>query len=60
MPKAAKGWNAYRPPIGDDMHVLPTDEVAHTYANCICSPVAEHVTRDDGSTGWRVTHQAIR
>lgn len=43
------------------VHVLPVNDlVEHVLdADCVCGPETEVVFRDDGSTGWVVTHPGL-
>jgi len=44
------------------IHVVPIDDlIEHDTSgdDCVCGPDTETVKRDDGSTGWLVTHHSL-
>jgi hypothetical protein len=42
-------------------HVIPANDLIEHDANenCVCVPTAQGVFRDDGSTGWVITHHSL-
>jgi len=42
------------------VHVMPEgDLVEHEFVDCVCTPTAEPVKRDDGSVGWVISHHSL-
>lgn len=43
------------------VHVVPLDDaVGHDLSDdCVCVPLADPVTRDDGSMGWVTVHHSL-
>ena len=52
-------WAVFHEP-GGPAHVVPVhDVVEHEPTECVCSPSAEMVKRDNGSIGWVEVHHAL-
>ncbi len=47
--------------MSEAIHVVPINDLIEHYTDddCACGPATEPVPRDDGSTGWLVTHEAL-
>ena len=44
------------------VHVYPANDLIEHVTDsdeCACGPTSEPVERDDGSTGWLVTHHSL-
>ena len=53
-------WAATTEHVDGEVHVLPLEDlVEHTDADCVCGATTEPVPRQDGSTGWLITHHSL-
>ena len=56
-------WEAATWDDGNHVHVVPVgDGIKHIEdddATCVCGPVTEAVFREDGSSGWLITHHSL-
>lgn len=53
-------WIATAEHVDGEVHVLPLEDlVEHADADCVCGTTTEPVPRQDGSTGWLVTHHSL-
>lgn len=53
------GWELLEPEHADEVHVVPIDDIISHIPDCPCGPTPEPIRRDDGSTGWVVTHHSL-
>ena len=59
MISAGYGWTCRQDDNGN-VAVWPIEDlVDHEPYGCVCGPTPQPVRRDDGSTGWVVTHHAL-